>query len=104
MRAVGSCARRELRMTVEQEGDVAGLNDGGHGFGAVGQGALVRRRETKKQGGDVACLQRPTDVTHERRGVAELRRDEIQSLGLTLGGHSSALYQPLSIVIPEAER
>ena len=58
MGAVGAGAGRELGMAVEQKRNVAALNDGGDGFGAVGQRALVARFEAKQNGGDIAGVQR----------------------------------------------
>ena len=81
MRAVGSGTRGELGMAVEQERDIAALNDGGDGFGAVDQRALVGRFKAKQEGRDIARLQDRAEVAQERRRVAERRRDEIEARG-----------------------
>ena len=81
MGAVGAGADRDLGMAVEQERDIAALNDGRDGFGAVDQRALVACLEAKQNGGDVAGVQRRAEVARKGAGIAELRRDQIKPRG-----------------------
>ena len=60
-------------MAVEQERDIATLNDGGDGFGAVDQRAFVGRFKAKQQGGDIARRQDRAEIAQEGRRVAERR-------------------------------
>jgi hypothetical protein len=75
MGAVGAGAGRDFRMAVDEQRDIAALNDGRDRLGAVDQRAFVVGCEAKQHRGDVAGLQCRTEVARKRRSIAKLRRD-----------------------------
>jgi hypothetical protein len=53
-------------MAVEEERNIAALNQGRDRFGAFDKRALVGRLKAKKNGGDVAGFQRRADIARKK--------------------------------------
>ena len=71
MGAVGSGARHDLGMAVEEECGIATLNRVGDRLDTVDQRPLVARFEADKNRGDIAGSDGVADRPRQRRGIRE---------------------------------